>query len=81
MGGRDVAVVIVDIVSIVDWLNPWRRLEGGPVLALGQSWMVMCAILSVSGAMCLADILILTLPNTLAHVMENVVAAIFHTLD
>jgi hypothetical protein len=31
MGGRDVAVVIVDIVSIVDWLNPWRRLEGGPV--------------------------------------------------
>jgi hypothetical protein len=33
MGGRDVAVVIVDIVSIVDWLNPWRRLEGGPVSA------------------------------------------------
>jgi hypothetical protein len=32
-GGRDVAVVIVDIVSIVDWLNPWRRLEGGPVSA------------------------------------------------
>jgi hypothetical protein len=49
------------------------------ILALGQSWMVMCAILSV--AMCLADILILTLPNTLAHVMENAVAAIFHTLD
>jgi hypothetical protein len=24
---------IVDIVSIVDWLNPWRRLEGGPVSA------------------------------------------------
>ena len=33
MGGRDVAVVIVDIASIVDWLNPWRRLEGGPVSA------------------------------------------------
>jgi hypothetical protein len=33
MGGRDMAVVIVDIVSIVDWLNPWRRLEGGPVSA------------------------------------------------
>ena len=49
------------------------------ILALGQSWMVMCAILSV--AMCLADILILTLPGTLAHVMENAVAAIFHTLD
>ena len=49
------------------------------ILALGQSWMVMCAILSV--AMCLADILILTLLNTLAHVMENAVAAIFHTLD
>jgi hypothetical protein len=33
MGGRDVAVVIVDIVSIVDCLNPCRRLEGGPVSA------------------------------------------------
>ncbi len=32
-GGRDVAAVIVDTVSIVDWLNPWRRLEGGPVSA------------------------------------------------
>jgi hypothetical protein len=31
--------------------------------------------------MCLADILILTLPNKLAHVMENAVATIFHTLD
>jgi hypothetical protein len=27
-GGRQVAVVIVDIVSIVDWLNSWSRLEG-----------------------------------------------------
>jgi hypothetical protein len=49
------------------------------ILALGQSWMVMCA--KLSGAMCLAVILILTLPNTLAHVMEKAVAAIFHTLD
>jgi hypothetical protein len=39
------------------------------ILALGQSWMVMCA--KLSGAMCLADILILTLPNTLTHVMEK----------
>jgi hypothetical protein len=39
------------------------------ILALGQNWMVMCAILSV--AMCLADILILTLPNTLAYVMDG----------
>jgi hypothetical protein len=49
------------------------------ILALGQSWMVMCA--KLSSAMCLADILIITLPNTLAHVMEKAVAAIFHTLD
>jgi hypothetical protein len=49
------------------------------ILALGQSWMVMCAKLSV--AMCLADILIFTLPHTLAQVIEKAVAAIFHTLD
>jgi hypothetical protein len=49
------------------------------ILALGQSWMVMCA--KLSGAMCLADILIITLSHTLAHVMEKAVAAIFHTLD
>jgi hypothetical protein len=49
------------------------------ILALGQSWMVMCA--KLSGTMCLADILIITLPHTLAHVMEKAVAAIFHTLD
>jgi hypothetical protein len=55
-----------------------RRTSLCMILALG-SWMVMCAILSV--AMCLADILILTLPNKLAHVMENAVATIFHTLD
>jgi hypothetical protein len=49
------------------------------IMALGQSWMVICA--KLSGAMCLADILIITLPYTLAHVMEYAVAAIFHTLD
>jgi len=49
------------------------------LLALGQSWMVICA--KLSGVVCLADILIITLPLTLAHVMEYVVAAIFHTLD
>jgi hypothetical protein len=49
------------------------------ILALGQSWMVMST--KFSGAMCLADILIITLPHTLAHVMEKAVAAIFHTLD
>jgi hypothetical protein len=49
------------------------------ILALGQSWMVICA--KLSAAVCLADILIITLPNTLAHVMEYAVAAIFHTLD
>jgi hypothetical protein len=49
------------------------------ILALGNSWMVMCA--KLSGAMCLAAILIITLPHTLAHVMEKAVAAIFQTLD
>jgi hypothetical protein len=33
MGGRQVAVVIVDIVSIVDWLNSWSILEGAWHLA------------------------------------------------
>jgi hypothetical protein len=56
-----------------------RRTSLCMILALGQSWMVMCA--KLSGAMCLAVILILTLPNTLAHVMEKAVAAIFYTLD
>jgi hypothetical protein len=51
-----------------------RRTSLCMILTLGQSWMVMCTILS--GAMCLADILIITLPNTLAHVMEKAVAAI-----
>jgi len=49
------------------------------ILALGQSWMVIRA--KLSGAMCLADIFIITLPHTLAHVMEYTVAAFFHTLD
>jgi hypothetical protein len=56
-----------------------RRTSLCMILALGQSWIVMCA--KLSGAMCLADILIITLPHTLAHVMEKAVAAIFHTLD
>jgi len=58
-----------------------RRTSLCMILALGQSWMVMCA--KLSGAMCLADILIITLPHphTLSHVMEKAVAAIFHTLD
>jgi hypothetical protein len=56
-----------------------RRTSLCMILALGQSWMVMCA--KLSGAMCLADILIFTLPHTPAHVMEKAVAAIFHTLD
>jgi hypothetical protein len=41
--------------------------------------MVMCA--KLSGTMGLANILIITLPYSLAHVMETAVAAIFHTLD
>jgi len=49
------------------------------ILAFGQSWMVICT--KLSGAVCLADILIITLPHTLTHVMEYAVAAIFHTLD
>jgi hypothetical protein len=49
------------------------------LLALGQSWMVMCA--KLSGTMCLANILIITLPYSLAHVMEMTIAANFHTLD
>jgi hypothetical protein len=56
-----------------------RRASLCMILALGQSWMVMCT--KLSSAMCLADILIITLPHTLAHVMEKAVAAIFHTLD
>ncbi len=56
-----------------------RRTSLRMILALGQSWKVMCA--KLSGAMCLADILIITLPNTLARVLEKAVAAIFHTLD
>ena len=56
-----------------------RRTSLCMILALGHSWMVMCAILSA--AMCLADSLILTLPSTLAHVMENAVTTNFHTLD
>jgi hypothetical protein len=56
-----------------------RRTSLCMILALGQGWMVMCA--KLSGAMCLANILIITLPHTLAHVMEKAVAAIFHALD
>jgi len=56
-----------------------RRTSLCMILALGQSWMVMCA--KLSGAMCLVDILIIILPHTLAHVMEKAVVAIFHTLD
>jgi len=56
-----------------------RRTSLCMILAFGQSWMVMCA--KLSGARCLADILIITLPHTLAHVMEKAFAAIFHTLD
>jgi hypothetical protein len=56
-----------------------RRSSLCMILAFGQSWMVICT--KLSGAVCLADILIITLPHTLAHVMEYAVAAIFHTLD
>jgi hypothetical protein len=56
-----------------------RRTSLCMILALGQSWMVMCV--KLSGAMCLVDILIFTVPHTLAHVMEKAVAAIFHRLD
>jgi hypothetical protein len=51
-----------------------RRTSLCMILAFGrQSWMVICT--KLSGAVCLADILIITLPHTLAHVMEYAVAA------